>query len=147
MSELICSLELPATLHTLFEVTDRCLGAEPVFLRYSHGPGTDAHDGPSRDYEAQVTMSGLSVTTMRPEPWWPRPALEWVARRLCKYADLGAEQGRFPWLLTGRVVGAGPDHEPLVTAVHPLATIDRRAVTEARRLYHERFHVGRDSTQ
>ncbi|MFC9962721.1 hypothetical protein [Nocardia ignorata] len=32
---------------------------------------------------------------MGPEPWWPRPALGRVARRLCKYADLGAEQGRF----------------------------------------------------
>lgn len=92
-------------------------------------------------------MCSLEIPTMRPEPWWPRPALDWVARRLCKYADLGAEQGRFPWLLTGRVVGTGPDHEPLVVAVHPLAMVDYQAVAEARRRYHERFHVGRDSTR
>jgi hypothetical protein len=116
-----------------------------LFLRYSKGPDADAASGPSRDYESGETMPGLSVTTIGPEPWWSRPAADWVARRICKYAELGAEHDRFPWLLTGRVVGQGPDHEPLVTDAVPVARIGPRALDAARRRYRERFDVGQDS--
>jgi low affinity Fe/Cu permease len=60
-----------------------------LYLRYSKGPAADAQDGPSRDYESGVDLPGLSVTTLSPEPWWNRPASDWVARRVCKYAELG----------------------------------------------------------
>lgn len=118
-----------------------------IYLRYSYGPEQDALDGPSEDYEANLPLPGLSVTTISPEPWWTRPAIEWMARRLCKYAELGDTAGRGPWLLTGHVVGRGPDHEPIVDidSVCPVAWIDSSVVRAAHRLYHERFHVGRDS--
>jgi hypothetical protein len=116
-----------------------------LFVRYSKGPSRDARRGTSRDYESGVNMPGLSVTTIAPEPWWTRPAEDWVARRLCKYEQLGDEQDRFPWLLTGQVVGYGPDHEPLVAGVRPVARVGRAVLERARRLYEERFEVAQDS--
>lgn len=120
---------------------------DTVYLRYSHGPDRDLEGGRSRDYEADIDMPGLSVSTVAPEDWWPRPAEEWIARRIRQYADLGAEQDRYPWLLTGRVAGFGPDHEPLLTDIEPLARLDSEILAEAARLYRRRFRVGRDSTE
>ncbi|WP_280425170.1 DUF6098 family protein [Nocardia carnea] len=117
---------------------------EVIYLRYSHGPARDA-EGPSHDFEADVDLPGLSVTVVTPEPWWPRPARDWIARRLCKYAELGEERDRFPWLLTGRVAGFGPDHEPLIADPIALAPVSMGVVEEALRIYNERFHVGQDS--
>jgi hypothetical protein len=116
-----------------------------LFLRYSKGPDADRAEGPSRDYESGVDLPGLSVTTIGPEPWWTRPVEDWVARRICKYAELGNESDRFPWLLDGKVVGYGPDHEPLIVDPVPVARIGPNALAEAERLYHERFDVGEDS--
>ncbi|MCM6778120.1 DUF6098 family protein [Nocardia sp. CDC159] len=135
--------DLPVV-ETLDELTE-VVTEQPLYLRYSHGPEADAEAGPSRDYEAEVDLPGLSVTTLGPEPWWPRPARDWVARRLCKYAELAVERGRFGWLLAGREVGHGPDHEPIVTDVQPVARIADRVIDEAQRVYHDRFQVGRDS--
>ncbi|MFG3227189.1 DUF6098 family protein [Kitasatospora sp. NPDC048194] len=116
-----------------------------VYLRYSEGPVQDGAG--SRDYEADVPLPGLSVTPLRPEPWWPRPAADWVARRVMKYADLAeSSPRRRPWVLTGRVVGTGPDHEPLLADPQPLAWVGRRALDQAVRRYRERFTPGRDST-
>ncbi|NKY87379.1 DUF6098 family protein [Nocardia veterana] len=131
------------TVRTLDELTELVL-SRPVYLRFSTGPAADA-EGPSLDYESGVALPGLSVTTPAPEPWWPGPAREWVARRLCKYAELGAVDGRFPWLLTGTEVGRGPDHEPIVTQVEPVAIVGEEVLAEAQRVYRERFVVGRDS--
>ncbi|GAB2632207.1 DUF6098 family protein [Nocardia goodfellowii] len=136
------------TIESLDELTDFVSGREAIYLRVSHGPQRDAESGRSRDFEAGVDLPGWSVTTVAPEPWWPRPSREWVARRLCKYVNL-AEQGdgRYPWLLTGRVVGYGPDHEPLVTDIVPVAAVSDAVVDEAKSVYHKMFDVGRDSTQ
>src|SRR5579875_373600 len=112
-----------------------------VFVRYSRGPAEDA--ARSIDGEADVELPGLSVTNLTPEPWWPRPAADWIARRVCKYGDLGEDEpDRRPWVLLGRVVGNGPDHEPLVTQVHGLGWIGPGAVREAQERYRERFKVG-----
>lgn len=116
-----------------------------LFVRYSKGPAHDDGRPGSRDYESGVDMPGLSVTTIAPEPWWTRPTEDWVARRLCKYDELGDEEDRFPWLLTGRTVGFGPDHEPLVVDVEPLVRVGPRALDTAKRLYEERFAVAQDS--
>jgi hypothetical protein len=117
-----------------------------AFIRYSNGPETDAK-GPSVDYEARAQLPGWSVTNLHPEPWWPHAAADWVARRVCKYAELAdKDPDRRPWILTGRVVGNGPDHEPLVVDIEPLAWVGDDAVAEATRRYRERFDVGRDST-
>jgi hypothetical protein len=132
-------------LRSLAEVIGVVSAHGTMYLRYSEGPEADLSGGSSRDYEADVDLPGLSVTVATPEPWWPRPVEDWVARRLCKYAELGAAAGRFPWLLTGRPVGNGPDHEPLVDQVRPIARVGGEAVREAVRLYHERFKPGQDS--
>lgn len=126
-------------------VTDLVRRHGTLYLRYSEGPGADQRSGNSRDYEADLPLPGLSVTTISPEPWWDRPLEDWVARRLCKYDELGDEHGRYPWLLTGKVVGRGPDHEPLLTHVTPVARIAPAAVDEAARCYRARFDVGSDS--
>lgn len=136
-----------AVLRSLAEVADVVSAQGTTYLRYSKGPDEDLGHRSSRDYEAEVDLPGLSVTVASPEPWWPRPVEDWVARRLCQYADLGAANGRFPWLLTGRVVGNGPDHEPLVDQVRPIARVADEAVREAVRLYHERFRAGEDSRE
>ncbi|NDL57578.1 DUF6098 family protein [Phytoactinopolyspora mesophila] len=136
--------ELPVVpdLHTLNELV-RCRPG--LFLRQSEGPEVDLLSPTSRDYESGVEMPGLSVTTIAPEPWWPRPAIDWLARRICKYADLGLTEQRRPWLLQGRVVGRGPDHEPLVTDVQPVAWLDDTVIREARDRYQSCFDVGNDS--
>ena len=122
------------------------LATDPLlYLRYSKGPAADAEDGPSRDYEANVTLPGLSATTLSPEPWWRRPVKDWVARRVCKYSELAEEDGRFAWLLTGRMVGRGPDHEPLLVDVRPHARLSRGVLDEAKKWYDEHFDVGNDS--
>lgn len=105
----------------LDELADVVAREPAVFVRYSCGPRRDALHA-SRDYEAGVDLPGLSVTPLTPEPWWTRPAVDWIARRVCKYMDQadGAPDRR-PWVLTGEVVGNGPDHEPLVVDVEPIA--------------------------
>ncbi|GAB3210327.1 DUF6098 family protein [Marinactinospora thermotolerans] len=117
-----------------------------LYLRYSQGPQRDG-EGPSKDYESGLELPGLSVTVLSAEDWWERPLADWVARQVCKYVDL-AEQGesRRAWVLRGRVVGHGPDHEPLLVDVTPVAWVGDEAVRQARARYEERFDVGRDST-
>jgi hypothetical protein len=116
-----------------------------VFLRYSEGPEKDREESASCDYESDVLMPGLSVTTIAPESWWPRAERDWIARRIRQYAQLGHQQGRFAWILTGRVVGHGPDHEPLLDDVQPIARLSDRVLSEAAALYREKFKIGRDS--
>ncbi len=115
-----------------------------VYLRYSHGPDADTGGAPSRDYESGAQLPGLSVTILTPEPWWNRPSADWIARRVCKYAELG-EDDRRPWLLVGVVVGRGPDHEPLIGEFQPLGWIDTAVVEQARDHYYSRLDVGRSS--
>lgn len=118
--------------------------SEELFLRWSHGP--DADTGTSIDYESGLEMPGLSVTVLDAPPWWRRPRRDWLARQIHKYAHLGADSDRFGWVLSGREVGRGVDHEPLLAEVKPFARLDDRLVAEAARLYESRFHTGRDST-
>ena len=117
-----------------------------IYLRYSKGPQHDKSGGPSRDYEAEVDLPGFSVTSISPESWWSRPTEDWVARRICKYLELGEETDRFPWLLTGPETGRGPDHEPVVELGEVIGRLDETVVEQARQLYEARFDVGDDST-
>lgn len=132
--------------HDLNELVHLAALRTGLFLRYSLGPRDDWMAGHSRDHEADVALPGWSVTTLTPEPWWPLPPRLWVARRLCKYVELGEEHGRFAWVLTGRVVGHGPDHEPLVVEIVPLARVPASVLAQARDEYRAHFHVGSDST-
>lgn len=129
----------------LDRLTDFARPGSGVFLRYSRGPDADQHEA-SRDYESGLALPGLSVVPLTPPDWWRRPVPDWLARQVCKYARLAeGELDRYAWLLTGRVVGRGPDDEPLLADPHPLAILSDALVEQARRHYHERFEVGRDS--
>jgi hypothetical protein len=44
-------------------------------------------------------------------------------------------------------VGNGPDHEPLLVLVEPVARLDPVVVEESHHRYHERFDPGRDSSE
>lgn len=132
-------------IESLDELTERAATNPPIYLRYSLGPDEDAQRA-SRDHEAGQQLPGLPVTTLRPESWWRREPADWVARRVCKYLDLAMrDEKRRPWILTGRIVGSGPDHEPLIANVQPIAWLSDSLVRQARERYHERFDVGRTS--
>jgi hypothetical protein len=134
-------------LDDLVELVERSDGSHGPFLRYSRGPAADEEAGPSVDYEAGVQLPGWAVTTVKPERWWDRPARDWVARRVCKYRDAGSGGDDIrPWLLSASVVGTGPDHEPLVSDMTPVAWLGDRLLEQAEEVYRGRFDVGRDSS-
>ena len=54
---------------------------------------------------------------------------------------------RYAWVLTGRQVGRGPDHEPLVRSVSPVGRLTRALIDEAATEYRRRFAAGRDSRE
>jgi hypothetical protein len=49
-------------------------------------------------------------------------------------------------VLAGREVGRGPDCEPLLADVEPIARIPDEVVREARQLYEQVFDAGEDGT-
>ena len=119
------------------EVVDLVKAEPGLYVRFSAGPEADA-GSPSRDGESGCLLPGLSVNRLAPEPWWTRPVTEWVARQLCQYDHLAAD-GRFPWVLIGAEVGRGPDSEPLVVRVRPIAVVAPAVLEEARDIYHSRL--------
>ncbi|MDC7120872.1 DUF6098 family protein [Cellulomonas fimi] len=131
-------MTVAARLDEVVEIVD-ALGT--VFVRFSAGPEADAHSG-SRDGESGAVLPGLSVNPLRPEPWWDRPPREWVARQLAQYVHLAADDHRYAWLLRGREVGRGPDSEPLLTDVVPVAVVSNRALQEAVEAYRTAFAPG-----
>jgi hypothetical protein len=131
-----------ALVERLDELTELVLAAGEVFVRFSAGPEADA-GSTSRDGESGAVLPGLSVNRLHPEPWWDRPARVWVARQLAQYAHFGAQRGRFPWILTGREVGRGPDSEPLVADVVPVAILAGTVMDEALAVYREELAPGR----
>lgn len=112
-----------------------------LYVRFSQGPTADAAST-STDKESGCVLPGLSVNPLAPEPWWTRPVEQWLARQLCQYAHLSAGD-RFGWVLTGRVVGRGPDCEPLVTDTRAVAELDDGVLEEAERVYRAAFDPGR----
>lgn len=112
-----------------------------VYLRFSAGPVADAI-GRSTDGASGVPLPGLSVNRLTPEPWWPRPTREWLARQICQYTHL-AGGDRYAWVLTGAEAGRGPDGEPLVDEIVPVAVLDRTVLDEAVAIYREAFAPGR----
>jgi hypothetical protein len=134
-----------AVFDDLDEIVDLVRRMPALFIRYSEGPDRD-REGPSVDYESELKLPGLSVSSLKPPSWWKRPVREWVARRLCKYVNLmQATRRPRPWLLIGSEVGLGPDHEPLVADAIPVGWVGMVALAEAQRIYQDRFVVGRDS--
>jgi len=111
------------------------------YVRFSAGPEADAA-GTSTDKESGATLPGLSVNPLAPEPWWDRPLEHWLARQLCQYMHLG-ERERAGWVLTGAVVGRGPDSEPLVSDVRFVAVLRDEVLAEAQEVYRRVFDAGR----
>ncbi|WP_128374553.1 DUF6098 family protein [Streptomyces cavernae] len=105
-----------------------------LFVRWSHGPAADLGSAESTDELTGVRMPGLSANPLGIEPWWEDRSPElWVARRLHDYSHLPRDKGPGvrPWVLLGRVVGRGPDNEPLVGDVEPVAWIDESVIEAA----------------
>ncbi|SDC31727.1 DUF6098 family protein [Actinokineospora iranica] len=132
--------DLP-TLGTLAELMELTRLTVPLYLRYSPGPIADlAH--PSVDHESGLTMPGHSANPLAVPHWWTLPEEDWLARRICQYLR-EVHEGARPWVLTGDVADFGPDNEPLLVDVQPLAWVGRGLVTEALERYHTRFDSGR----
>ncbi|MFC7401409.1 DUF6098 family protein [Citricoccus sp. GCM10030269] len=113
-----------------------------LYLRYSKGYDSD-REGGSMDTESGLELPGLSVNPLCPEPWWTRPWTDWLARQLCQYKQLHEKNpDRFAWVLRGEATGRGPDCEPLMANVEPVARIDESVLDEAERTYHARFDAG-----
>jgi hypothetical protein len=108
-----------------------------LYLRWSRGPEADLAPQPrSSDELTGLPLPGLSATPLAVEDWWrDRPLRLWVARRLYDYCHLRHDRapGIHPWVLTGTEVGRGPDNEPLLGDVRPLARIDEAVVGQAER--------------
>ncbi|GAA1661571.1 hypothetical protein GCM10009679_78170 [Saccharothrix algeriensis] len=125
-----------AALRQLAELVER----EPreLFVRWSRGPGVDLpREQSSRDDLTGSPMPGLSANSLAVEPWWGgRPLELWLARRLYDYHHLPDLRGPGvrPWVLTGDVVGRGPDNEPLVVCREALGWIADPVLAEAARL-------------
>lgn len=102
-----------------------------LFVRWSKGPD---HDGGERstDYATGLTLPGLAVSPLTPPPWWTLPVDEWVARQVRAYAHLADDQpDNLAWVLAGRIAGRGPDNEPLVVDVEPVARLRMSVLHEA----------------
>ncbi len=118
----------------LAELVD--LLGDDVYVRWSKGPEADAAST-SRDSLTGVELPGLSASPMRIEPWWGDRSHElWVARRLFDYRHLRDLRGPDvrAWVLRGVEVGRGPDNEPLVKCVEPLAWVADSALEECSEL-------------
>ncbi|MEE1941239.1 DUF6098 family protein [Streptomyces sp. TRM 70361] len=106
-----------------------------LYVRWSRGPRADlGRDAVSTDDLTGVPLPGLSANALEVEPWWgERPVRLWVARRLYDYCHLRRVKapGIRPWVLRGREVGRGPDNEPLVREVEPVAWVAPGVITEA----------------
>lgn len=134
--------DLPS-IRSLSELAERVRSAPGLHVRYSEGPQHDA-DQRSMDTESGLELPGLSVNPLDAEKWWTRPLEDWLARQLCQYRHL-AEQNpdRYAWILRGTFAGRGPDCEPLLGDVEPVAALDDRLLEEAERRYLEKFDAGR----
>lgn len=105
------------TIETLEELVALVADQEDLYVRWSADPAADQTRGTSVDELTGVELPGLSANPLRVESWWQgRPLDVWVARRLYDYQHLRERRGADvrPWVLTGAVVGRGPDNEPLV---------------------------------
>ncbi|MFD4190523.1 DUF6098 family protein [Amycolatopsis thermoflava] len=128
-------------LHRLADLAELLIPGAVVYVRYSPGPESDA-EHPSTDHESGLEMPGVSVNPLNAPGWWSLPVEDWLARRIVQYAHQQAEGAR-PWVLTGKEVDFGPDNEPLLVDVEPIAWISGDLVREAHERYHSRLDAGR----
>ncbi|AGF72801.1 DUF6098 family protein [Corynebacterium halotolerans] len=130
------------TLNHLADLEEMAASEPGLHVRYSEGPDNDASGG-STDTESGLELPGLSVNPLNPESWWTRPLGDWIARQLCQYKHLQEKNPeRFAWVLRGRQVGRGPDCEPLLVDISPIARLSPALLAEAERRYRENFDAG-----
>lgn len=114
-----------------------------LHVRYSAGPEDDGRRN-SVDTESGLELPGLSVNPLDPEDWWTRPLEDWLARQLSQYRHLAEKDpDRIAWVLRGEVCGRGPDCEPLLRHVEPVAVLDPSLLDEAEARYRQNFDAGR----
>ncbi len=114
-----------------------------LHVRYSEGPDADTRRS-SIDTESGLELPGLSVNPLDAERWWTRPLEDWLARQLCQYRHLAEKDPqRIAWVLRGEHCGRGPDCEPLLREVEPIAVIGAHVLLEARERYERNFDAGR----
>ncbi|WP_247638813.1 DUF6098 family protein [Microbacterium sufflavum] len=114
-----------------------------LHVRYSDGPEDDRRRS-SLDSESGLELPGLSVNPLDAERWWTRPLEDWLARQLCQYQHLAEKDPtRIAWILRGEICGRGPDCEPLLRDVEPIAVLDASVLVEARDRYERNFDAGR----
>lgn len=124
--------EIP-TIGSLDELVSLLESRPELYIRWSRGPDLDAGTT-SHDELTGVELPGLCVNPMSMEEWWAgRSTRMWAARRLYDYRHLQEKRGEGvrPWVLTGREVGRGPDNEPIVDDVEPVAWVADAVVSEA----------------
>lgn len=110
-----------------------------LHLRYSNGPDDDARRT-SVDTESGLELPGLSVNPLDAERWWTRSLEDWLARQLSQYRHLAEKDpDRIAWILRGTVCGRGPDCEPLLDNVEPVAVLSESLLDEARDRYEREF--------
>lgn len=141
MSGMDAERELP-TIDDLAELAAALDAAQPgeLYVRWSKGPEADNANGraqSSHDDLTGVRLPGLSANPLRVEQWWrDRPIEVWLARRLHDYQHLSDQRGPAvrPWVLIGEEHGRGPDNEPLVRCLRPVAWISDKVLEEAQRI-------------
>jgi hypothetical protein len=117
----------------LQDLADLVRARRGLFVRWSKGPDADRNEV-SCDHASGLELPGLAVNPLDPPGWWTRPIDEWVARQVTAYDHLGADQpDHCAWVLTGREVDRGPDNEPLVIAVEPIARLAPEVLQQATR--------------
>jgi hypothetical protein len=109
-----------------------------LFLRWTSDLEADLAAGSSIDTLSGQRMPGLATVSLRPEPWWAGLATTlWVARRVHLYSPehvSSAVGGHQAWVVRGRLVGRGPDHEPLLADVGAVAPLADSVLAEASRV-------------
>jgi hypothetical protein len=125
-------------LDELVALVEESSRGQDLYVRWSRGPGVDLAGEPgagsSRDSLTGVPLPGLSANPLAVEKWWgDRPLRVWVARRLYDYRHLKELRGAGtrPWVLVGEMCGRGPDNEPLVRCLRPVAWISEAALRES----------------
>ncbi|WP_231641716.1 DUF6098 family protein [Saccharomonospora sp. NB11] len=128
------------TVRTLAQLAELVDSGDAPYLRYSPGPESDARHS-SNDHESGLTMPGVSANPLEAPGWWTLPLEDWLARRVCQYLR-ELDEGARPWVLSGRQVDFGPDNEPLLVDIQPVAWLAPELVDEARERYQSRLNAG-----
>jgi hypothetical protein len=120
---------------------------DQLYVRWSRGPDFDLTpaDKASRDSLTGVRLPGLSANSLAVEKWWgDRSRRLWIGRRLYDYCHLRDLRGPGvrPWLLLGDMCGRGPDNEPLVRVLRPLAWISDLALKQAQEVVEAQQSTG-----